>query len=64
MNHLGVDPKMRVVFDSGDSKLAEEDEEEEDEAHQVVDIDHIRCKPFRVRLHDGQDRPVYFLFSF
>lgn len=29
MNHLGVDKQMRVVFDAGDSKLAEEEEEEE-----------------------------------
>lgn len=43
MNHLSVDSKMRVVFDSGDSQLTEEDEEEDDEAYQMVDLEHIRC---------------------
>ena len=42
MNHLGVDAKMRVVFDSGDSKLADEDEEEPSE-HQTLDLGDIRC---------------------
>jgi hypothetical protein len=43
MNHLGVDSKMRVVFDSGDSKIAaEEDGQDDEELDQVIDLEHIR----------------------
>lgn len=41
MNHLGVDSKMRVVFDSGDSKLADDDDQNVDE-HQTIDLGDIR----------------------
>ncbi|KAF8317160.1 barren [Clavulina sp. PMI_390] len=42
MNHLGVNYQMRVVFDSGDSKITEEDDDEDPDIEQVVDIDQIR----------------------
>ena len=41
MNHLGVDSKMRVVFDSGDSNVLDEEEEEPD-MHQTIDLNEIR----------------------
>lgn len=43
LNHLGVDSKMRVVFDSGDSKMRiEEEENDDEELGQQIDLDHIR----------------------
>lgn len=48
LNHLGVDAKMRVVFDSGDSKITDNDDEENDEAQQVVDLEAIRGELFSV----------------
>ena len=43
LNHLGVDSKMRVVFDSGDSKITTEgDEDDEEELNQPIELDHIR----------------------
>lgn len=47
LNHLGVDSRMRVVFDSGDSKITEDDEEEED-LHQTIDVDHLQGRPSRL----------------
>jgi condensin complex subunit 2 len=41
MNHLGVDSKMRVVLDSGDSNILDEEEEEPD-LHQTIDLSEIR----------------------
>ena len=50
MNHLGVDSRMRVVFDSGDSKITgdEEDEQDEQDVHQTIDLEHIRSESSRV----------------
>lgn len=49
MNHLGCDGSMRVVFDAGDAKL-EDDEDDEVEAQKVeymqVDIGSLRGTGF------------------
>ncbi|KAF8329405.1 condensin complex subunit 2/barren [Cantharellus anzutake] len=42
MNHLGIDSNMRVVFDSGDSKVIDDEEEAEEDPHAVIDLGHIR----------------------
>jgi hypothetical protein len=47
MNHLGCDSGMKVVFDAGDAKLDDEDDEEEgaendEEIGKVVDIGRLK----------------------
>lgn len=44
MNHLGVDEKMRVVFDAGDSKLEDFEEEHEELMTSSIDIGNLRGK--------------------
>ncbi|KAL9935004.1 hypothetical protein V8E36_006080 [Tilletia maclaganii] len=71
MNHLGVDGKMRVVFDASDVAGVDEDEDEEDD-HQAenadseankalreadqMDITKLRAKLFGVSEEYAQDR--------
>lgn len=59
MNHLGSDSTMRVVFDAGDAKVddGEEDDEEEeaddldeDEKLPLVDISKLKSKPLKFKL--------------
>ena len=52
MNHLGVDSQMRVVFDSGASKITGEEDEDEQDVHQTVDLEHIRCKSYLCGFHN------------
>ena len=42
MNHLGIDSNMRVVFDSGDSKVVDEEEDAGEGPHANIDLGHIR----------------------
>ncbi len=42
MNHLGIDSNMGVVFDSGDSKVIDEEEDTGEEPHATIDLGHIR----------------------
>ncbi|ODN82310.1 hypothetical protein L202_02588 [Cryptococcus amylolentus CBS 6039] len=41
MNHLGVDDKMRVVFDAGDAGDEEDEEEELEMRDDVIDLDKL-----------------------
>ena len=57
MNHLGSDSTMRVVFDAGDAKVEDSDEEEEthknnNEPQERLNVDIARLKgdPSYIRL--------------
>ncbi|KDQ19090.1 hypothetical protein BOTBODRAFT_28583 [Botryobasidium botryosum FD-172 SS1] len=55
MNHLGVDKQMRVVFDAGDTKLA--DEEDEGEVIDTVELGDIRAN-FLPDLDSLEDKTI------